>query len=192
MKKVGIPYEIREEKLYMSSILWSQKCLCCGSEKDTTMYDLEHKARYESTASGTTTTSSYYPLAWKVPYCERCKAHAAQVTNLLWGIIFLAILMPVVLVIALGAESSTLIFILLSAVSAVVGVILYQALFRLLISPKMTGNCAHHAYAVFAADDKKSVFFHFYNEEQATIFARMNNAELMDAEKPNFWKWQKE
>ena len=191
MKKVGIPYEILQDKLYMPSVIWPQKCVCCGKETDKTTFDLEHKARYASTTSGSTTTSNYYPLEWKVPCCERCRDHATQASNLFAAIVVLTILAPIILVIVLGAESSTLAFLLLLVASVVIGVTLYQVLLRLLVFSKMTGSCAHYGNALFATDDAGSVVFHFYRDELAEHFAQLNNAKPIDAEKPNFWRLKK-
>ncbi len=188
MKKVGLPYEIQENKLYMPAVIWPPKCVCCGGETGKTSYDLEHKARYASTTSGSTTTSSYYVLEWQVPCCEQCRVHATRASNLLVATIMLIILVPIVLVIVLGAVSSTLTFLLLLAASIVIGVVLYQVLLRMIVYSKMTDRCSHYGSALFARDDTSSIFFHFYNDEQARQFAELNQAELEEAEKPNFWR----
>jgi hypothetical protein len=192
MKKVGIPYEMREGKLNMPPVNWPVRCPCCGSEKANTQYKLEHNARYVSVTSGTTTSSTYYPLKWQVPYCENCKTHTTRSTNLLVIITVLTILSPIVLSLALGVVSDSASVLLLIIVSIISGIILYQILKRVLVVSKMTKACAHHRFAVFASDDMQRVFFHFYRDEQAALFAQANNSEVMDDIKPNFWSLKKQ
>jgi hypothetical protein len=187
MKKVGIPYEMREGKLNMPSTAWPLRCPCCGGDNANAHYKLEHKARDVSVTTGTTTSSTFYPLEWQVPYCENCKTHTTRSTNLLVIITVLIILTPIVLSIALGVASDSGSVTLIIIGSLIIGVILYQILKRVLVVSKMSKACAHHRFAVFATDDERRIFFHFYRDDQAGLFAQLNNAELMDDVKPNFW-----
>ncbi len=79
MKKIGIPYEMREGKLIMPPTAWPMRCPCCGSDNTNAHYKLEHKARDVSVTTGTTTTSTFYSLEWQVPYCENCKTHMTRI-----------------------------------------------------------------------------------------------------------------
>jgi hypothetical protein len=187
MKKVGVPYEMREGKLHMPPTAWPMRCPCCGSEKANAQYKLEFSARYVSETRGTTTTSTYYPLEWQVPYCENCKIHTTRSTNLLVIITVLIILMPIVLAVVFGVTSDSGSVLLLIIGSLIIGVILFQVLKRVFVISKMTKACAHHRFAIFASCDEQRVFFHFYRDEQAALFAQANNSEPMDDEKPNFW-----
>jgi hypothetical protein len=187
MKKVGVPYKMREGKLHLPPTAWPMRCPCCGSDNANAHYKLEHKARGVSVTSGTTTTSTYYPLEWQVPYCENCIIHTSRSTNLLVIITVLIILMPIVLAIALGVASDSGSVLLLIIGSLIIGIILYQVLKRLLVNSKMSKACAHHRFAIFATSDEQRIFFHFYRDEQAALFAQANNSEPMDDEKPNFW-----
>lgn len=188
MKKVSSAYAIQEDRLIMPPVQWSQTCMCCGGETGGTTLELEHKARYVSSTTGSTTSSSYFLLTWRVPYCVRCRAHAIQTGNLLAATILGVILLPIVLTLVLGAASSTLVFLLLLATSVVMGVVVHKVLLWLLITSKMTQHCTHHGKAIVASDDTTSVFFHFCNDQQAQHFAALNNAELTKAEKPSFWR----
>ncbi len=191
MKKVGIPYDIREGKLFMVPVQWPQKCVCCGVAEDNTNYEIVYKAHHTSTTVGSTTKSNFYPLTWKLPYCDRCKTHATQTSNLFMVIVVLCILMPIVSVIALGKTSSTVAFLIALAASIILGIIAYQVLLRTVVFSKMTDSCTHHADALFGSDDSEQIYFHFYNDEIAEGFAQMNRAELMDTVKPNFWTGKK-
>ena len=102
MKKVGIPFEMREGKLHMPPVNWPVRCPCCGSEKVDGQFKLEHRAREVSSSTTTSTSSTYYPLEWQVPYCEVCKAHAARTMSLFVVIIFVVIILPIVLAIVWG------------------------------------------------------------------------------------------
>jgi hypothetical protein len=192
VKKVGIPYEMREGKLNMPPVNWPVRCPCCGSEKANTEYTLEHNARYVSVTSGTTTSSTYYPVKWQVPYCENCKIHTERSTNILYIIVFLVILSPIVLSIALGVVSDSARVLLLIIGSIIAGIVLYQILLRTWVASKMNKSCAHHRFAVFATDDARRIYFHFYRDEQAALFAQANNSEVMDDIKPNFWSLKKQ
>ncbi len=123
MKKVGVPYEMREGKLIMPPTVWPMRCPCCGSEKANANFKLECKAKYDSVTSGTSTTSTYYPLEWQVPYCENCRTHATRVSNLLLIIVLLILISPIVLSIALGVVSDSMSVLIIVVSSTLVGVI---------------------------------------------------------------------
>lgn len=187
MKKVGIPYEMRDGKLYVPPIEWPQRCPCCGNDKVNAQYKLEHQARYVSSTVGSTTRSSYFPLKWQVPFCEICINHTTRVTTLRVIIILLVLILPIVLSIVLRVGSDSLIVTLLIIGSILAGVILYQVLLRMMVISKMTKTCVHYGDAIFASDNEQRVFFHFYRDDQAGLFAQLNHEELMEDTKPNFW-----
>ena len=168
-----------------------QKCVCCGAEVDNISYEIVYKAQLQKTTAGSTTTSNFYPLTWQVPYCDRCKTHATQTSNLFMVIVVLCILMPIVSVFALGKTSSTMAFLIALAASIILGIIAYQVLLRTVVFSKMTDSCTHYADALFGSEDETHIFFNFYNDEIAEGFAQMNRAELMDTVKPNFWTGKK-
>ena len=187
MKKVGIPYEMREGKLYMPPVNWPVRCPCCGSDNANAHYKLECKARYDRVTSGTSTTSTYYPLDQQVPYCETCRTHATRVSNLLLIIVLLILISPIVLSIALGVVSDSMSVLIIVVSSTLVGVILYQVLLRVMVYSKMTKACVHYREAIYATSDEQRIFFHFFRDEQAALFAQANNSEPEADEKPNSW-----
>ena len=191
MKKVGIPYEMREGKLNMPPVKWPVRCPCCGSDKVDGQFKLEHKAREVRSSSTTSSSSSYYPLEWQVPYCEVCKAHAARTTTLLVISVLLVLILPIVLAIGLGVVSDSMSVILLIAGSIMFAMILYQVLLRVMVFPKMTKSCAHYREAIFVTDDEKSMVFHFYRDDQAGLFAQANNSGVLDDIKPSFWSMKR-
>lgn len=184
MKKVGIPYEMREGKLHMPPVNWPVRCPCCGIDNANAHYKLECKARDVSVTTGTTTATTYYPLQWQVPYCENCRTHATRVTNLLVIIVLLVLISPVVLSIALGVVSDSISVLIIAVSSILVGVILYQVLLRVMVYSKMTKACAHHREAIYATSDEQRIFFHFFRDDQAVLFAQVNNSEVMDDIEP--------
>jgi len=187
MKKVGIRYEFQEGKMIFPPIVWPQRCPCCGSEQISAQYLLNHRARYTSTTVGRTTTSTYFPLHWSIPYCEPCKKHAHQQSNLAGVIILLDLLLMLALLFTLASRVNDLLIVVLLAGSILAAVILYQILLRLVVFPKLTEACTHSSYAVTASDDAQMVFFHFYRNEHAELFAQLNHSEAIEAIKPSFW-----
>jgi hypothetical protein len=187
MKKVGIPYQIREGKLYMPPVAWPQCCPCCGSEQANSPYHLECKARLVSAATASTTTSTYYPLEWQVPYCEHCKAHMELVNRAILIAIAVFFILPITLTLALGKASDGMFFVLALLGGAAIAVILYQILLRVMVRSKMAPTCANFRNAIYASDEAQRIFFHFHRDEQAWMFAQLNHAELMDDIQPTFW-----
>jgi hypothetical protein len=191
MKKVGVPYEMQEGKLHMPPVNWPVRCPCCGNDNANAYYKLECKARDVSVTTGTGTATTYYPLEWQVPYCENCRTHATRVTNLLVIIVLLVLISPIVLSIALGVVSDSMSVLIIVVSSILVGVILYQVLLRVMVYSKMTNACIHYREAIYATSDEQRIFFHFFRDDQAALFAQANNSEPEDDEKPNFWSLKK-
>lgn len=190
MRKASIPYEIREQKLYMPPVAWPLRCPCCGREEAMNKYELKHMAQYQRSATPTTSSSSGYALEWQVPYCERCVGHEKPASSITPAMLVIGVLLTVTFGIVVGQVVPILLFI---AGLVVAGVILYQVLQRVIVFPRMTSTCATPHCAVLVSDKDDEVFFHFYNDEYAKQFADVNHVELTDDAPPRLvggMKWK--
>ena len=122
---VSLPYELRENQLWMQSVVWPDQCPCCGKSDGTTLgkYSYSHQARYSQATTGTQTTTTSYPLNWEIPYCMECQAHVKTAENWKYGIIAVCFVVPLILGIAIDA-SSTELALLLYAMFIVGGLVL--------------------------------------------------------------------
>lgn len=191
MKKVKIPYTMQAGtmgiQLVMPPVAWPGKCPCCGSAHPDQLFTLDFKARYSSSMVGNTTTSTYYPLSWQVPFCKTCLAHVKKLENLTYIIIAACILLPILIPIIFGFVSNGLLVAVVLVGCIILGLLTYQMALRLFIRPKMSKSCAHHRYPVFASDAESAVEFNFYNDAIVDEFALLNQSEAVFTEKPNFW-----
>jgi hypothetical protein len=181
MKTVGIPYSMSGDRLVPPVVLWPQQCPCCGSEANT-YFLLQHRAReISSTDYSRTTTTTYYQLRWNVPYCQPCKGHATISSNLLlWISLVLIFLALGVFLILLSRIDPLVLSIILILGSFAAGAVIYQIFKRLLVRSKMSSACAHDAAAINVSDDFEKLYFHFYRNDQAEMFALMNHSEALD------------
>ncbi len=42
----------------------------------------------------------------------------------------------------------------------------------MMVYSKMTKACAHYREAIYATSDEQRIFFHFFRDEQAALFAQ--------------------
>ncbi len=179
---VSIPYELRENKLWMKSLTWPDQCPCCN-EKDSAAlgtYKYEYKARYSQTSTGSTTTTTSFPLKWEVPYCLKCQEHMKIAENWKMGIMMICFFMPIILTLIIDASSSILIL-LLYAAFIIGGFTLYQIIVKTVVKPKLKPTCLDYNLAFRASSpptDDFRVVFNFEREEYAKSFAELNMAEL--------------
>jgi hypothetical protein len=179
---VSIPYELRDNKLWMRSITWPDQCPCCD-EKDSAAlgtYKYEHKARYSQTSTGSTTTTTSLPLEWEVPYCLSCQEHMKIAENWKNGIFAVCFLLPIILTLIIDASSSMLIL-LLYALFIIGGFALYTIIVKAVVKPKLNPTCLDYNLAFWASSpptDDYRVVFNFERDEYAQAFAELNMAEL--------------
>lgn len=179
---VSIPYELRDNQLWIRSIAWPNQCPCCNDKETTAlgMYQLEHKARYFQRSTGTETTTVSFPLEWEIPYCLKCEEHMKIAENWQNGIIAVCFLLPIILTIIIDASSSMLVL-LLYALFIIGGFGLYQVILKTVVEPKLKPTCLDHGLAFQVSSpptDDHRVVFKFYREEYAKAFAELNVAEL--------------
>ena len=179
---VSIPYEMRDNQLWIRTINWPDQCPCCN-EKDSTAletYKYEHKARFSQTSTASETRTASFPLEWEVPYCLECKEHMKFAENWKWGIFAICFFVPLVLTLMIDVSSS-LLLIILYALFSIGGYALYQLILKMVVKPKRKPTCLDHNLAFSASSpptDDYKVVFKFEREEYAQAFAELNAAEL--------------
>lgn len=179
---VSVPYELRENKLFVQPVSWPDQCPCCGEKDDTALgkYTYKHSARYSQTASGSKTTTSSFPLEWQVPYCLHCLEHMKIAENWKIGIITACLFLPMILVLIIDA-SSTMLFIYMYAGFIIAGYLLYKIILASVVRPKLKATCLSHDQAFWASSpptEDLRIIFNFDTEEYARSFAALNSADL--------------
>ena len=175
---VSIPYELRENKLWMQTIVWPDQCPCCGESSGTELgkYRYSHKARYSQVTTGTQTTATSYPLDWDVPYCMECQEHVKTAENWKYGIVAICLIVPLILVLAIDA-SSTVFFLLMYALFIVGGLVLNQIIVETVVKSKLKAACLDYNVAFWASSpptDEYRIIFNFNTEAYARRFANMD------------------
>ena len=179
---VSIPYELRDNQLWIRTIAWPQQCPCCN-EKDVAalgIYEYTHKARYWQASTGSQTTTSSYPLDWQVPYCVDCLEHVKKAENWKYGLIAIVIFVPIVLALVID-PSADLLILLLYAVFIVGGLALYRIIVETVIKPGLRPTCQDYSYVIWADSpptEEHKVVFNFDGDEYAQMFAMVNSAVL--------------
>ncbi len=181
---VSIPYELRENKLWMKSLTWPDQCPCCNEKDGAALgtYKLEHKARHSQTSTATGTTTTSFPLEWDDPYCLKCQEHMKIAENWKNGIFVACFFLPIILTLIIDASSSILIL-LLYALFAIGGFALYYIIVKTVVKPKLKPTCLDYSLVIRVSSpptDDFRVVFNFEREEYAKAFAELNMAELED------------
>lgn len=173
---VSIPYELRENKLWMQTIVWPDQCPCCGSSTQLGKFEYFHQTRYSQVTTGTQTTTTSYPLVWEVPYCLECQEHAQTATSWKYGIIGICLFVPLILWLAIDAPP-----LLLYALFIVGGLVLYKIIVETVVKSKLKPTCLDYSIAFWASSpptDEHRIIFNFDMEAYARRFAELNQAEL--------------
>ncbi len=179
---VSIPYELRENKLWIKPIAWPDQCPCCN-EKDSAAlgtYKFEYKARYSRISSGTQEKATFFPLEWEVPYCLKCQDHMKTAENWKFGIIAICMFVPLILVLAIDA-SSTVLALSLYTLFILGGLALYKIVIETVVKQKQNPTCQDYNVVFWASSpptDEHKIVFNFDTEEYARTFAALNSAEL--------------
>lgn len=178
--QVSIPYELRDDALWMQKIVWPDQCPCCGSSTDLGKTTYAHKARYSQVTTGTQTTTLSYPLNWEVPYCLECQAHVKTAEHWKAGIVASCLFVPLILVLAIDA-SSTMLFLLMYALFIVGGLVLHRIIVETVVKSRLKPACLDYDVAFWASSpptDEHSIIFNFKREAYAREFAELNQAAL--------------
>jgi hypothetical protein len=179
---VSVPYELRENKLWIQLIAWPEQCPCCNEKESAALgtYKYKHGARYSQTSTGTQTTTTSFPLEWEVPYCQKCQEHVNTAENWRIGIVAFCIFVPIILVLAIDA-SSTILALVMYAVFIMGGLALYKIIVETVVKPKQKPNCLDYNLAFWASSpptEEHRIIFNFDREEYAQNFAAMNLVEM--------------
>ncbi len=182
---VSIPYELRDNQLWMGSITWPDRCPCCNEKDGTALgtYKLEHKARWSARrpeGGGSVTIHEFFPMEWEIPYCFRCQKHMKIAENSKWGIIAICCFIPLILTIMIDV-SSDLLPVLLYALFITGGYALYQIILKTVVKKIQKTTCLDHNLVFQVSSpttDDLKVVFDFQTEEYAQDFAELNMAEL--------------
>ena len=179
---VSIPYELRENKLWIQAIVWPDQCPCCGESDSANLgrTNYSHQARYSQVTTGTQTTTTSYPLDWEVPYCLACQAHVKTAETWKYGLAAICFIAPLILVLAIDA-SSTALFLLMYALFIVGGLVLYKVIVETVVKSKLKDTCLGYNIAFWASSppiDEHRIIFNFNRDAYARRFAELNQAQL--------------
>ena len=179
---VSIPYELRENKLWIQSIAWPDKCPCCNEKLDAALgtHNYKDSARYSQISTGTQTRTTFFPLEWEGTYWSAYHEHMKIAENWRVGIIATVIFVPMILILAIDA-SSTMLFLLMYALFIAGGLALLKIIIATAVKSKLKPTCLDFDLAFWVSSPptaKHKNVFNFDLDEYAETFSLLNSAEL--------------
>jgi hypothetical protein len=183
MRIVAIPYEIKDEELWMPPLKWPNRCACCGQPDPSSKVVFKHSVG--SNADGftssvlNTTQEPVYKLKFGAPYCKTCVWHPRwfyYFRAAILGAILLAYLF-LTLNIIFQVRPSTLGYYIIQFLAfcglAILALRLRGWLARW-VSQRMNPGCSHYRYAVWISSDASYIYFVFFNDGFASEFGSLN------------------
>ena len=176
---VSIPYEQRENKLWIQPIIWPDQCPCCNEKDDTALGTYKFQWSVSNPQISKFSPSSYFPLEWEVPYCLKCQKHMRDNGNWSAGILVICLFVPLIVFLFLDVSSVSSIFplMLMWFLFTVVG---WFVLYKIIIKPAIVKSpCDDLAFGATALPtEEHRIIFTFDSEEYAELFSTLNMAEL--------------
>jgi hypothetical protein len=180
MQKVSIPYEVRDNQLYMQKAIWPNNCACCMDDNPETKYRLNFMAEKQELHTDVVHEKKGYPLAWGIPYCKDCIRHAEKKNLIFYSLIAIVAVLWVGLgyyLFAIGLSENP---VAIAGYVVSLGILIYgsihlnKLLKKLLVLPRLKESCASQEYAIGVTQQGQFIIFWFSNDTYAQLFLLAN------------------
>jgi len=180
MQKVSVPYEIRDNRLFIQELNWPNNCVCCMDNNVIEKYELHFIVEKEATNTDAAHETKGYPITWNIPYCMDCKKHVERKSNLLYVLLLIVGLLWAALgyyIFQIGLAENTFAIILFVISLVVLLYFAYQInrlLLRVFLKTTFKEQCSNKDYAIEVSSQRPNIFFSFYNDKYAKLFLAGN------------------